>query len=143
MHRRAASSLLAWLSLGIAGCVDGGNLFISAGAPIAGAVRGRITECGQAVPNVEVVIVIQQDLSEQARPVNTRIGPVTTARDGGYLIGASPSFAVPGPANLQLEVTSGGFIHEITGGTLEFRLGTPARDTARFDADLGTERGSC
>jgi hypothetical protein len=55
----------------------------------------------------------------------------------------SPSFAVPGPADLQLRVTAGGLTQEITGGFLEFRLGVPPRDTTRFDADLGAERGSC
>lgn len=124
-------------------CVEGGNLAVSAGAPVTAAVQGRVTDCGRSVAGAEVVLRVQQDRAEQARPVDTRIGPVTTARDGSYLIEVSPSFAVPGPADLQLRVTAGGVTREITGGSLEFRLGVPPRDTTRLDADLGAEQGSC
>jgi hypothetical protein len=89
------------------------------------------------------MLAVQQDLDEQARPVDTRIGPQTTGQDGGFLFDVSPSFAVPGDASMQLQVTLQGVSREITGGTLEFRLGVPPRDTARFDADLGMEAGTC
>ena len=125
------------------GCVEGGSLAISAGAPVTSAVRGRITNCGRAVSNASVLLLVQQDLQGQTRPVDTRIGPVTTTGDGGYAFHVSASFAVPGPASMQLEVTADGRTDEIEGGTLEFRLGTPARDTARFDVDLGNRRRAC
>jgi hypothetical protein len=44
---------------------------------------------------------------------------------------------------MQLEVTAGGTTDVVEGGTLEFSIGTPARDTARFDVDLGNRRGGC
>jgi hypothetical protein len=138
--RLTLTSLYLLLSLG---CGEGGSLAISAGAPVTAAVRGRITDCGLAVSHAEVLLAVQQDLSEQARPVDARVGPVATDRNGGYFLDVSPSFAVPGPANMQLLITAGGVTHEVPGGTLEFRLGVPARDTARFDADLGSERGTC
>jgi hypothetical protein len=137
--RLAAVFLLALSS----GCVEGGNLAISAGAPVTAAVLGHITQCGRAVANAEVVLAVQQNLDEQARPVDTRLGPRTTGRDGGFLFDVSPSFAIPGNANMQLQVTMHGVKHEIVGGTLEFRLGVPPLDTARFDADLGAETGAC
>jgi hypothetical protein len=143
MRRRAIRLVASCWSMGLLACVEGGNLAISAGAPVTAAVRGRITECGRAVPDAEVLLAVQQDLEEQARPVNIRSGPVTTGRDGGYFMDVSPSFAVPGPASMLLLVTTEGRTHQIDGGTLELRLGVPARDTARFDADLGSERGSC
>ena len=90
-----------------------------------------------------MLLLVQQDLQEQARPVDTRIGPVTTTHNGAYAFGISPSFAVPGPASMQLQVTTGGVTDEIEGGTLEFRMGTPARDTARFDVDLANRRRAC
>jgi hypothetical protein len=106
-------------------------------------VQGHITECGRAIANAEVVLAVQQNLDEQARPVDTSIGPHATGPDGGFLFDVSPSFAVPGSARMQLLVTAHGVRHEIAGGTLEFRLGVPPRDTARFDADLGVEAGTC
>jgi hypothetical protein len=141
--RRVTWSTLACLSAGLLGCVEGGNLAISAGAPVTAVVQGRITDCGRPVSSAEVVLQVQQDRQEQARPVDTRIGPVTTTREGEYLIEVGPSFAVPGPASMQLQVTAGGVTQEVPGGTLELRLGQPPRDTTRFDADLGTERGAC
>jgi hypothetical protein len=141
MPRLNASAGLALLSLGA--CVEGGNLAISAGAPVTAAVQGRISDCGKAVASAEVLLTVEQDLEGQARPVNARIGPVTTGRNGGYLLDVSPSFAVPGPADMTLRVTSEGATQEIPGGTLELRLGEPARDTTRFDVDLGAERGTC
>lgn len=138
--------LTRWAGLStviLASCVEVDSLQISAGAPVTVAVRGRITDCGRAVVRAEVLLLIQQDLEQQSRPVNTRVGPVTTGSDGSYLLDASPSFAVPGPASMQLQVTAAGQSLEIPGGALEFRLGAPARDTTRFDADLGAERGTC
>jgi hypothetical protein len=129
--------------MGVLACGEGGSLAISAGAPVTAAVRGRITDCGQPVPHAMVLLLVQQDLSEQTRPVDSRVGPVTTARDGAYFLNLSPSFAVPGPASIQLRISAAGVTQEIAGGTLEFRLGAPARDTMRLDADLGAERGSC
>jgi hypothetical protein len=141
--RGASGSLATLLCLGLLGCVEGGNLAISAGAPVTAVVRGTITDCGTPVAAAEVVLRVQQDEPEQARPVDSRTGPVTTNRQGKYLVEVGPAFAVPGPANVQLRVTAGGVTQEIPGGTLEFRLGLPARDTLRLDADLGQERGVC
>jgi len=75
--------------------------------------------------------------------VDTQVGPVTTTHDGAYAFHISPSFAIPGPASMELEVTAGGATDAIEGGTLEFRIGTPARDTARFDVDVGNRRRAC
>src|SRR3954467_2861074 len=100
----------AWpiLTLGLLACVaEGGSLAISAGAPVTAAVRGHITDCGQAVSNASVLLRVQQDLPEQARPVDTQVGPVTTAIGGAYAFHISPSFAIPGPASMELEVTAG------------------------------------
>lgn len=137
-----AGPLAACLCLVSLACVEGGNLAISAGAPVAAVVRGTITDCATPVAAAEVVLRVQQDQPEQARPVDTRIGPVTTSRQGKYLVEVGPAFAVPGPARVQLRVTAGGETREVS-GTLEFRLGLPARDTLRLDADLGQERGAC
>ncbi len=144
MHRLTAVACRGGpVLLTLAACVEGGSLAVSAGAPVTAAVQGRITDCARAIAGAEVVLQVRQDRPEQARPVDTRIGPVATSRDGSYLIEVSPSFAVPGPADLQLRVTAGGATQEIAGGSLEFRLGVTPRDTTRFDADLGAERGSC
>jgi hypothetical protein len=142
-HRGVTWSAPGWLSICVLGCVEGGNLAISAGAPVMAAVQGRITDCGQPVSSAEVVLRVQQNRPGQSRPVDTRIGPVTTTREGEYLLEVGPSFAVPGPASMQLQVTGGGITREIPGGTLELRMGQPPRDTTRFDADLGMERGVC
>src|SRR5919112_6179930 len=85
-------------------CGEGGSLAISAGAPVSAAVRGRLTECGLAVSSANVLLAVQQDLN-QTRPVDIRVGPQTTAPDGGFFFQLSPSFAVPGGARLQLQVT--------------------------------------
>jgi hypothetical protein len=131
------------LVLGLAGCGEGGSLAVSAGAPVTAAVRGQVTQCGYAVANAEVMLLLQQHTEEQARPVDTRLGPRTTGRDGGFFFVVSPSFAVPGRADMQLTVTAAGVTHEIPGGALELHLGTPPRDTARLDVDLSAERGTC
>jgi hypothetical protein len=132
-----------FLIAGAAGCGEGGNLAVSAGAPVTAAVRGRVTRCGQALAAAQVVLAVQQDQNEQARPVNTQFGPQTTGRRGEFLFDVSPSFAVPGGASMQLEVTAAGVSYEFDGGTLEFHLGAPPRDTARFDVDLQAEPGTC
>jgi hypothetical protein len=62
------------------------------------------------------VLDIQQDLDQQARPVDIRIGPHTTSRDGRFLFEVSPSFAVPGPASMQLQVTANGVTETVSGG---------------------------
>jgi hypothetical protein len=129
--------------LAAAACVEGGNLAVSAGAPVSAAVQGRITDCGHPVPGAEVLLLIQQDVSGQARPVDARVGPVVTTRQGSYLIEVSPAFAVPGAATIQLRITAAGVTQELSGGTLELRLGLPARDTTRLDADIGIERRTC
>jgi hypothetical protein len=136
-----ASSL--WVVLLLANGCEVAYLAISAGAPVTVAIRGVVTNCGAAVANASVLLMVQQDLQAQTRPVDTRVGPVTTSHDGGYAFEISPSFAVPGPASMQLEVTAGGTTDVIEGHTLEFRMGSPARDTARFDVDLGNRRGVC
>jgi hypothetical protein len=140
----ASTSLAVVFLLALSsGCVEGGNLAISAGAPVSAAVGGQITDCGRAVVNAEVVLAVQQDLDEQARPVDSRIGPQTTGQKGDFLFEVSPSFAIPGSASMQLQVTIQGVTHEIPGGTLEFRLGAPPQDTVRFNADIGTETQTC
>jgi hypothetical protein len=131
-----------WLLLAISGCVEGGNLAVSAGAPVAGAVRGFITLCGHPVASPELQLRVQQHRPEQARPVDSRIGPITGNRDGSYLVEITPSFAVPGPATVQLDVASAG-IDRVAQGTLLFTLGTPAKDTLRLDGDIGIQHGSC
>jgi hypothetical protein len=132
------------LTLCLLACVtEGGSLAVSAGAPVSAAVRGRITNCGEPVPDASVLLLVQQDLQEQARPVDTQLGPVTTTHDGAYAFEISPSFAVPGPASMALRVTTGGITDSIEGGTLEFRIGIPARDTARFDVDIASRHRAC
>jgi hypothetical protein len=107
-------------------------------------VRGTITDCGIPVGGAEVVLRVRQDEPEQARPVDARIGPVTTSSKGKYLIEVGPAFAVPGPASVELRVTpESGATQEIPAGTLQLRIGRPARDTARVNVDLGEERGAC
>lgn len=142
--KRSLPALVGILGLGWLGCGEGGDLAVSAGAPVSAAVGGTITECGAPVAEAEVVLLVQQAEAGQARPVDTRVGPVTTDRQGGYLIDVAPAFAVPGPASARLGVTPpGGSAHELPGTTLEFRLGLPAQDTVRLDADLGRAIGAC
>lgn len=144
MRSKPSVLLVSLLSVGSLGCVEGGSLAISAGAPVTAVVRGTITDCGTPLGGAEVVLRVQQDEPEQARTVDARIGPVTTSREGRYLIEVGPPFAIPGPASVQLRVTpEGGPTQEIAVGNLELRLGLPARDTARINADLGQERGAC
>ena len=126
-----------------AACGEVTNLAISAGAPVAGAVKGFITICTQPVFMPELRLRVQQDSPDQARPVDARIGPFTGNRDGSYLVEVEPAFAVPGPANVQLLTTSPTGLDTVAQGTLRFALGTPARDTLRLDADLGIQHGSC
>jgi hypothetical protein len=128
----------------LAGCVAGDDLAVSAGAPVSGAVRGTLLECGRPVPNVGVAIHLRQFESGQARPVDQRIGPVVTDAGGGYLIEVEPAFAIPGAATVALLVTlPDGAPHELSGATIELHLGTPPRDTLRLDADVGLATGGC
>jgi hypothetical protein len=131
------------LILGAVACVEGGNLAISAGAPATAAVTGVITDCGTPVSGAEVVLRVQQDEPEQARPVDVELGPVSTDRDGSYVVEVAPPFAVPGAARVQLRVAGAGVNLQLAGLSLNFSLSIPPRDTARIDADLGTHRGSC
>jgi hypothetical protein len=131
------------LSIAALACVEGGNLAISAGAPVTGAVEGRISRCGDPVGGAQVLLLVQQDQPEQARPVDARIGPVTTSRGGEYLLEVAPAFAVPGLATVQLRVTADGTTEDIPGKTVQLRLGLPPRDTTRLDADLGVELRQC
>ncbi len=130
------------LILIICACGEVTFLAVSAGAPVAGVVHGVITFCGNAVASPELRLRVQQDQPQQAHPVDARIGPFTGNRDGSYLVEVGPSFAVPGPATIQLEVTSAR-MDSVAQGTLNFTLGTPAHDSLRLDADLGTQPGSC
>jgi hypothetical protein len=143
LRSRSNPVVAGLLSLGALGCVEGGSLAISAGAPVEAAVQGSITDCGRPVSGAEVVLTVQQDEPDQARPVDEKLGPVTTGRDGKYIVEVAPAFAVPGPAEFQLRVTAPGVTAEVPGGTLRFSLGTPARDTLRLDIDLGAHRGFC
>ena len=137
-------SLVGLLGVGGLACGEGGDLALSAGAPVSAAVGGTITKCGMPVPEAEVALLVHQAAPEQARPVDTQIGPVTTDRHGEYVAEVAPAFAVPGPASVRLRVTEpGGPTREAPGGTVEFRLGRPARDTVRVDADLGVLAGRC
>jgi hypothetical protein len=129
--------------MGAFGCVEGGNLAVSGGAPVTAVVQGTITDCGRPIANAEVFLHVEQNEPQQARPVDARIGPVTTNRSGSYIVEVGPAFAVPGPARVQVQVTAAGATREIPGGTLELRLGQPARDTTRIDVDVGLERGAC
>jgi hypothetical protein len=121
-------------------CGEGGFFALSAGAPATAAVRGVITDCGQPLVGAEVLLLVQQDLG-QSLPVDARIGPMTTDRSGRYLVEVSPPFAVPGHAIIELVVPASGEL--LAGGTLNFTLGVPPRDTVRLDADVGLQRGSC
>ena len=130
------------ICLGLADC-EVESLFISTGAPVGAVVRGRITFCARAVSGAEVLLTVRQNQPGQNRPVDSDIGPVTTSRDGQYMLDVGPSFAVPGPASMEMRVTADGVSREVPGGTLELRMGSPPSDTTRFDADLGAERGVC
>lgn len=142
-HLRARNRVLLYgWAVGTLGCVEGGSLAISVGAPVAGAVEGRITDCGRAVSGAEVVLRVQQDERHQARPVDVEVGPVTTSRDGWYVVEVGPAFAVPGAARVQLQAVNGVSL-ELDGPNLSFTLGFPPRDTVRFDADVGLHRGTC
>lgn len=139
-----AALFLVSLTQGGVSCEGGGGgLAVSGGAPATAAVRGQITDCGQPIAGADVLILIQQDNPGQARPVDARIGPVVTERDGRYVAEVGPSFAIPGPADVQLRVTAAGSSVEFAGATIELSLGVPPRDTVRLDADLGLHRGSC
>jgi hypothetical protein len=138
-----ASACLIAICLTGPGCVEGGALAISAGAPVTAAVRGTVTDCGRPVSGAEVVLRVRQDLADQARPVDARVGPVTTGRDGRYLAEIGPAFAVPGRAGVQLKVTASGITVKREEAQLQFTLGTPARDTLRIDTDLAIHRGFC
>jgi hypothetical protein len=130
------------LLLTICACGEVTFLAISAGAPVSGVVHGIITFCSKPVPSPELQLRVQQNRPEQARPVDARIGPFTGNPDGSYMVEVGPSFAVPGPATVQLEVTSAR-MDSVALGTLNFTLGTPAHDSLRLDADLGVQQGSC
>jgi hypothetical protein len=134
-----STRIVPWLSpcLAALACVEGGNLAISAGAPVTAAVRGVITDCGTPVSGAEVVLRVQQDAPGQTRPVDAEVGPVTTGRNGSYVIEIGPAFAVPGPARVQLRLVGAGTELELIESSLEFSLGIPPRDTVRIDADLG------
>ena len=140
---RLASACLIALCLTGLGCVEGGALAISAGAPVMAAVRGQVTDCGRPVAGADVVLRVRQDLAEQARPVDASIGPLITGRNGSYFAEIGPPFAVPGRAAVQLTVTAAGSTVELEEASLRFTLGTPARDTLRIDTDLAIHRGFC
>jgi hypothetical protein len=144
LRRAASGSLATCLCIGAIGCGEGGFLAISAGAPATAVVRGTITDCGIPLPGADVVLQVQQDQPGQARPVDARIGPVTTSGEGRYLIEVAPAFAVPGRASVELRVTpEAGATQQLAVGTLELRIGRPAQDTTRINVDLGEERGAC
>jgi hypothetical protein len=137
-------SIVGTLSLTCIGCGEAGDLALSAGAPATAAVAGTITDCGSPVPEAAVVLQVQQDESGQARAVDTRTRAVMTDRGGGYLVKVAPAFAIPGPAAVRLLVTPpGAAMQDLMGGTVEFGLAQPPRDTLRLDADLGTAARSC
>jgi hypothetical protein len=140
----ASLAAVAGLLATLAGCVEGGDLAVSAGAPVSGAVQGTVLECGRPVSNVGVTVHVRQSESGQARPVDQRIGPVATDGRGGYQVEIEPAFAVPGPATVGLELTlAGGAPRELAGAILDLELGTPPRDTLRLDVDAGLAAGGC
>jgi hypothetical protein len=120
---------------------EGGDLAISAGAPVTAAVDGTITLCGAPVSGAAVVLLVQQAAVGQARPVDTQIGPVTTDRGGHYLAEVAPAFAIPGPATVQLQVN--GALQEQAGATVQMTLGEPPRDTLHLSADVGLAARTC
>lgn len=137
-------SIVGWLSLACTGCGEAGDLALSAGAPATAAVAGRITVCGTPVAGAAVVLLVQQDESGQARPVDTRTPAVMTDRGGGYLVEIAPAFAIPGPAAVRLLVTPpDGSVQDLPGGTVELGLEQPPPDTLHLDADLGVAAGAC
>jgi hypothetical protein len=140
---RAYRVAAALLILAGFGCVEVESLVISAGAPVTGAVRGRITDCGSPTVGIRLVFRVQQDEPAQARPVDTRVGPVTTRQDGSYVVEIGPAFAVPGPATVQLSAADAEPGSVLAGGTLRFTLGQPARDTLQLDVDLGAANQRC
>ncbi|HYF40071.1 MAG TPA: hypothetical protein VD930_10300 [Gemmatimonadales bacterium] len=141
--RVTAHLLLAGPAISGLGCVvEEGSLAVSAGAPAAAAVAGTITDCGYPVPGAALVFRVQQNRPEQARPVDARIGPILTTRDGRYALEIVPGFAIPGQAHLQLQSVNGVSL-DLSGPHLDFTLGTPPTDTLRFDADVGLHRGTC
>lgn len=124
------------LAVLLLGCGEGGDLAVSAGAPVVGAVQGTITACGLPVPGAEVRLQVDQDDIGQARPVHTEIGPVASDGRGRYALEVSPAFAIPGPAHAQLRVIPpGGAEHEFPGRMMRLSLGE-VEDTLRLDADL-------
>src|SRR4051812_8554289 len=132
--KRAVITVVGILSLGGLACGEVGLLAISAGAPVTALVQGTITKCGTPVAEAEVVLLVQQDKPGQVQPVDARTGPVTTDRQGEYIVEVGPPLAVPGPADVRLRVTPlGGSTLELPGGIIELRLGLPARDTTRLD----------
>jgi hypothetical protein len=142
-HLRFRNQILLWgWAAGALGCVEIENLAISAGAPVTVAVRVRITDCGHPVSGAEVVLRVQQDEPYQTHPVDVEVGPAMTDGHGKYVVEIEPAFAVPGPARVELRSVNGVAL-ELPGPQLSFTLGSPPRDTARFDADLGSYRGTC
>jgi len=143
-HRTRRPTCLPAALVLLAGCIEGGDLAVSAGAPVSGAVEGTVLDCGRPVPNIGVAVRLRQSDSGQARPVDQQVGPVVTDASGGYLIELEPAFAIPGAATVALVVTlPDGAPHELAGATIELHLGTPPRDTVRLDADVGLATGSC
>ena len=126
---------------GALGC-EAGFLAISTGAPVSGVIMGIITDCGTVVVGGVVVLRVQQNEPYQARPVDVEVGPVTTSRDGRYVVEVGPSFAVPGRAQVQI-VSVNGTMMDLVGPNLHLTMGDPPKDTLRLDADVGAHRGSC
>jgi hypothetical protein len=111
---------------------------------VTAAVDGTITRCGVPVSDAEVVLRVQQDDIGQARPVDTQVGPVATDGGGRYVVTLSPSFAIPGPATVALQVTpQGGALQELTVATVQMTLGEPPRDTLHLSGDVGLATRAC
>ena len=141
--KRVQLRTAVFLGLSAVACVEGGNLAISAGAPVIAAVRGLVTDCGAPVAGAQVLIRVRQNQTDQVRPVDARIGPLTTGRDGSYFTEIGPPFAVPGQAGVQVTVTAAGLTVEVEEASLRFELGTQAQDTLQIDTDLASARGFC
>ena len=143
MTRSQCATLVILFSPVCLGC-EGGDLALSAGAPAVGAVAGSISRCGVAVEGAAVSLQVHQDQLGQARPVDTRVGPVATDSRGEYLLEFAPHFAVPGPATVQLRVRpAGDSVVELPGGTVLLGLAQQPLDTLRLDGDLGAATGVC
>jgi hypothetical protein len=84
---RLASACLTALCLAGLGCVEGGALAISAGAPVMAAVRGQATDCGRPVAGADVA-QLESNLAELGYGPDEQVCVVTVGGSavGGHLL---------------------------------------------------------